>query len=415
MDMAINQNEIRKGWFKRVTVGLIVVVALVLFVIVLRFLLAPSVKRSAIRTAVVERGRVAEALNGTGTIIPEFEQVISCPFETRLLSLNSHPGALLDSGDVIANLDDREVAANVKSLSDQIELKRNKREQLDLDLARQLGELEGEIAILGQRIEYLAAKTEQQRELFKSEVATVWAVRQAELDESIERIRLDQAQSKMERLRETTQKQIEGLNIELRLLDQQLDQAQEQLDRAIVRAAWSGVLTWVVDEEGMALHRGDVLARVSNLSSYRVEATLSDIHASRLTAGMPTEVVLGDSVLTGRVQSVLPSTESGTVKLVVSLDQPSHPLLRSNLRVETYVIPSHVEKTLRLKKGAYASGSGRTGLFVIHGSRAVRVPSSIGLTGRAFNQIKSGPAEGDDVILSDMSRFQHLDEVRVRN
>ena len=62
-----------------------------------------------------------------------------------------------------------------------------------------------------------------------------------------------------------------------------------------------GVLTWVVPSEGMAVHRGDELARIADLSAFRVEATVSDVHASRLVAGLPVTVRSGDSRLGGRL------------------------------------------------------------------------------------------------------------------
>ena len=414
MDIVIDPREVRRQWLKRIVVGIVVLVAALFLVGGLRNLLAPSVRLSAIRTAVVDRGPVSETLSGSGIVVPAFEQVISCPFDTRLLSLAAQPGTALDSGDVIARLDDRDVSAEVSSLSDQIQLKQNQREQLEVDLSQQLAELEGELAILRQRIEYLAAKTEQQKELLKHDVATVWAVRQAELDESIERIRLEQTETRISRLREATLKQIEGLDIEMRLLRQQQFQAKEQLDRAVVRASSRGVLTYVVDEEGMALRQGDLLARVADLTRFRVEATLSDIHASRIHPGMPVEVVVNDSLLQGQVDSILPSLEGGIVKLIVGLDSPSHPLLRSNLRVEVFLIASHVENVLRLKKGPYASGGGKLDMFVVDGKKAVRTPVVLGLTGRNHFEVKRGFEEGERVILSDMSRFQHLESVRVR-
>ena len=53
------------------------------------------------------------------------------------------------------------------------------------------------------------------------------------------------------------------------------------------------MLTWVVEQPGTAIKRGDVLARIADLDRFRVEATISDSYASRLEAGLPVRVQIG--------------------------------------------------------------------------------------------------------------------------
>lgn len=414
MDQAIDSKVVRKRLWKRVAMGAAAVAVFVLVVAGLRSLLRPGIDLEAMRTAVVDRGAVEAVAAGGGTVVPANEQVLSCPFDTRLLQVLERPGARLDPGTPIVRLDDREMAARLEAISDQLALKQNQREQLTVSLKQQKDEIQGEMAILEKRVEYLAAKTEQQRELYEKDVTTIWAVRQAELDESIERIKLDQAKTRLQRLNEATRKQIEGLEIEMKLLSQQQAQVREDVARAEVRAGTTGVLTWVADEEGASLRQGDVVARVANLTHFRVEATLSDVHASRIAVGMKAEVVIGDSVLTGRVHSIPPAMAGGAMQVNITLDRPEAALLRANQRAEVYIVTERRDNVLRLRKGAYASGGGRTNVYVIHGDRAVRTSVLLGVAGRHDYEVLSGLQEGDRVVLADLSRFHDVDELRVR-
>ena len=63
----------------------------------------------------------------------------------------------------------------------------------------------------------------------------------------------------------------------------------------MTRSDQDGVLTWVLPEVGATVRKGDVLARVADLSAYRVVATISDVHASKLAAGMRTHVKLDET------------------------------------------------------------------------------------------------------------------------
>ena len=69
-----------------------------------------------------------------------------------------------------------------------------------------------------------------------------------------------------------TQAQLEGLAMEIKTLQQESQEAQRQLDLATTRADRDGVLTWVVLEEGSAVNKGDVIARIADLNSFRVDA-----------------------------------------------------------------------------------------------------------------------------------------------
>src|SRR2546422_2123152 len=62
-------------------------------------LIAPSVSRNEIRTAVVDSGLVEASISATGTVIPEFEEAISSPTDTRVLKVLKRPGEKLSSGD----------------------------------------------------------------------------------------------------------------------------------------------------------------------------------------------------------------------------------------------------------------------------------------------------------------------------
>ncbi|MDP8205382.1 MAG: efflux RND transporter periplasmic adaptor subunit [Candidatus Electryonea clarkiae] len=414
MDRLRDKKDIRTAQRKKLVIISAGIIAAALFIFFLRLIISPSLSRGKIRTAVVERGMVESTISSTGTVIPEFEQVISCPFNTRVLEVIEEPGAQLLTGQKILRLDDRDIRAEVERLRDEIALKKNKREQLAVDLARKQDELRGEIAILKLQIKYQTAKTEQQRALQEKSAATTWSVRQAELDESISTLRLEQLQNELLRMGESTQKQMEGLTIETRLHQLKLQQTHEQMERGIVKAMADGVLTWVADEEGATLREGEVVARIAKLTSFRVEASVSDLHASRLSVGMNTYVEAGNERLTGIISSIPPNIISGVITLIITLDTPDHQSLRSNLRVDVYVITERKLDVLRVKKGPFAHGSGKQDVFILNGKKADRAKARLGISSMDYYEIIEGLNEGETIILSNMDSYKHLDKIRIR-
>ena len=94
------------------------------------------------------------------------------------------------------------------------------------------------------------------------------------------------------------------------------------------------MLTSLVEHEGASVAAGQLVARVSELDNYRVEATLSDFHARLLTPGQAVRVEQNGEVLPGTVHTILPEIQNGTIKLLVDLAQPGSPLLRNKMRVD---------------------------------------------------------------------------------
>ena len=73
------------------------------------------------------------------------------------------------------------------------------------------------------------------------------------------------------------------------------------------------------------------------LDAFRVEATVSDVHATRLLPGLPVRVTLEGASLPGSLSSVYPKIENGAVRFAVELSDPSDRRLRQSLRVDVVV------------------------------------------------------------------------------
>jgi HlyD family secretion protein len=175
------------------------------------------------------------------------------------------------------------------------------------------------------------------------------------------------------------------------------------------------VLTWIVTEEGAEVHKGEVIARVADLGSFRVEATTSDVHAQRLAAGLPVLVKVNDrQQLRGRISQVHPAIKQGVLTFSVALDEKASPWLRANLRVDVLVVTGQKDRTLRLVRGPFSDGEGTREVFVVRGDRAVRTSARFGLSSADHFEVLAGLAPGDEVIISDMNDRLDLRELAIR-
>src|SRR6185369_2763956 len=208
--------------------------------------------------------------------------------------------------------------------------------------------------------------------------------------------------------------QLQGLDLDLATLRRDRDEAKRQLELATTRSDRSGVLTWVVPQEGTTVRRGEVLARIADLDSFRVEATVSDVHSSALHTGEAVRVMLDGQPLSGRLAQVNPTIENGTVKFTVDLDDKRNPKLRNNLSVDVLVVTDSRANALRVPKGPYAQGGAAVPVFVLQGDHAARRTVRFGISGYEHFEVLEGLAEGEQVILSDMRDYVHLSRVNLK-
>ena len=100
--------------------------------------------------------------------------------------------------------------------------------------------------------------------------------------------------------------------------------------------------------------------------------------------------------------------------LQVALKDPSSPLLRSNLRVDVGIVTARKPRVVRIRRGPFATGEGAQQVFVVRGDRAVRTPVELGLASFDHFEVVRGLVPGDEAIISDMSDYTRLKEVRIR-
>jgi HlyD family secretion protein len=377
-------------------------------------LLRPSVKRSAIRTSVVDQGPVDATLSATGTVVPQTEQVLSSPVDARFLRVLRQAGTAVSAGDPIVELDVNASVLAVESLGQDLALKANQQARSKLALENTLSELNAQHDIKKLQLESAKLEHDRNRQLFAEGLTSSEVLRKSEVAERQAGIELQRIEASRLNAQESTKTELAGLALELAKLQKAHGEARRVLALATPTADRDGVVTWTLTEEGSTVRKGDIVARVADLSAFRVDASVSDAYASRLSVGLPVQVRADEKVLDGRVSDVLPAVQNGAVTVRVALAERAHPSLRPNLRVEVFIVTDHRDRTLRVRKGSSTSGEGVQQVFVLRSDRAVRTRVRFGIASFDFIEVAEGLSVGDEVIVSDMADYQRLSSIRLR-
>lgn len=376
--------------------------------------LRPTVSASRLRTAVVTEGPIDASITASGLVVPAFERVLSSPLDARVLRVLQRPGAVLAPGDAVLELDVSESAQALARAENDLKMKDNQQLQARLSYEKSLSDLDGKIEVKTLEIETRHATLESHQKLSARGLLSQEELRRTALVLRQSEVELQQLQNEQSSARRTIDVQFEGLALERATLAREVDERRRLLDLATTKSDRAGVLTWVTADEGVLVRRGEVIARIADLSAYRIDASASDIHTGAIRSGLPVAIRIDQHQLSGHVQEVYPTVENGAIRFMVGIDDAKTVALQPNLRADVQVITARRSAVQKVRRGSFADGAGQQQVFVRVGNRAERRTVQLGVASFDEVEVLSGLSVGDDVILSDMRDYEHLSWFGIR-
>jgi HlyD family secretion protein len=414
MDRPISETKKKRRRGKnalRIT-GLIAVLVGALFV--LRSLLTKELDYKDFQTATVEVGKVEEAITASGLVVPAFEQQLTASISAAIQEVHRQSGDQVERGDTILQLDEEYIRLQFESLTDQMELKKNKITRLRHEYDKNIQDLAYESEIKALQISSLEAQLADTRRLREIGSATPEEVDQAQLQLDIARLEKQKLDNELRFREQVLPGDRRNLELEVRMEEKKSSELARKLRETSVIAPRSGVITWINEDLGKQVNEGELLVRLADLKRYRIEATCSDRYAAQVKIGLPVRVRINQTDLAGRISTILPAVENNTVAFIVELDEPDHPKLRPNRRVEVYLIANARDQALRLKNGPAFRGKTIQPLFVVDGKEARRTEARIGLTSVDYVELLETDLQpGQQVIISDMEAYEHLEQIKL--
>lgn len=415
MDRELNSKIINRRRLRVALIATSITILLTMLFIWGPVLIRPSVARVSIRTDRVARGNVESIITATGNVMPEFELVIPAPFNTRVLKILKRPGAVLVKGEPILQLDLEQAALTIEKLNQTIELKKGQQSRSRLTLEGVLIDSQSKLQI--KKLDFKTAQTTVTRNKILLEKGLLSEERMNEFIIQAEKasVEIKQLEAAALNSEASAKAEIAGIDTEIKSLTKERDEAARVMELGTTKSDRNGVLTFVVNEEGASVTQGTVLARIADLNSFRVEATISDVHAGKLSTGQSAKVKINDELyIDGNIAQINPAVKDGAISIVITLQDKSNSNLRSNLRVDAFIETARKINTLKIKRGQFANGNGISDVFVIRGDNAFKTSVKFGIVGADHLEILEGLSQGDDVIISDMNEYIHLKQIGLK-
>ncbi len=420
MDIARPEFKQRKRRRQIVLIAAVGIVVAILTAAVYRLKpAAPTVERGTVWTDTVRRGSMLRQVRGIGSLVPSQESVLQIPAESEatVLRIRMLPGSLVKVDTILLDMSNPQVEqaavdADLQWKAAQAEYQ-SQRMKLESDLMNQKA---GAATV---KADYNQSQLQSQTDISLYDLGVIsglaYRASKSKADELTIRNNLED-----QRL-QSTQKSIDAQLAELQAKVDQMrvlaELKRKQLDELKVRAGIEGVLVELPLHVGQHVTPGTMLAKVVQPNHLMAELKVAETQARDVQIGEPASVDTHNGVISGTVMRVDPSVQNGTVTVDVKLTGELPRGARPDLSVDGTIDLERLENVLYVGRPAFGQENSTISLFKLdsNGRDATRVPVKVGRASVNSIQVMEGLHEGDTVVLSDMSRWDNTDRIRLQD
>jgi RND family efflux transporter MFP subunit len=419
--MDISRPDLKKRRLRRNAVwitGALIAVGIGAFFILRLKPAIPEVD-SAVWTDTVKRGPLLRQVRGPGSLVPREDKIRLIPAQTEatVVRIRVLPGAKVQPDTVLMDL-------------------------VDPDLERQL--LDAQLQLKAAKAEYINTQAKLNSDLMtqRAGAATVGADQkqaqlQAQTDKSlydlgvISGLTYSASKGKSDELNQRNELEHERLALNQKTIATELAVEQTKVQQAeavlalkekdaealTVRAGITGVLSELPLQVGEHVDPGTTLAKVIQLDQLKASLHIAETQARDIAIGQPAEIDTHNGIIPARVTRIDPAVQNGTVTVDCELLGPLPQGARPDLSVDGTIDLDRMTDVLYVGRPAIGNENSTISLFRVSpdGKTATRVPVKVGRASVNNIQVLEGLNAGDTVILSDMSRWDSVDKVRLQN
>lgn len=304
----------------------------------------------------------------TGTLRPLLEAEVRSKVAGQLVEVAVREGERVEEGQVLARIDPAELRARVAGRSAEVEAARSQ-----LELAR---------------------KTLQQQQALATQGF-------------ISRNALLNAQSSFE----VAQARLGTARSELAL-------AREDLDKALMRAPFSGIVAARLADPGERVAVDTPVLRLVDLSQLALEAPVPAENIGEVKVGQPVSFRVqgfGAREFSGRIDRINPTTAEGSrsVPVHVVVENPDR-ALRGGLFASGSLVLERVEKALPVPASAIREENGQAYVYAVEDETLRRREVEVGIATRSgLVDVRAGLQPGDVVVRANLGQLREGAAVRV--
>jgi len=373
-----------------------------------------SIDRSRLRLATVTRGDLVHEVAVQGRAVAGSRPTLFSP-STGIASVRVREGARVSAGEVLAVVESPELESRLDQELASLNALRSDLGRLELSVRQRDLENRQAVELARVRVEAATRGVGRAEELAGLGLLSATELEAARDTQHIEGLELEQARQKVELEQEMLQFEVGDARLRLERQELLVGEVRRQVSELTVRAPFAGLVATVSVEDRDAVVRGQALLGVVDLSALEVEVNIPEAYADDVAPGTPAVILVEAVEHPGTLTMVAPEVRESQVAGRVTFDHGTPPGLRQNQRLSTRLVLDRRSGVLKVPRGPFLESGGSRSVYAVEDGLAVRRPVEIGVVSVSEGESLGGLEEGDEIVLSDLSRLDGAETVLLRN
>ena len=418
--MDISRPDLKRARTRRNAIGIAIAVAVVAIAAFFVLRLKPAIPTvdGPVFTDTVKRGAFLRQVRGPGTLTPREDRIRLIPAETEatVIRIRVLPGARVQPDTILMELTDP--STQQQMLDAQLQLKaaqadlQNVRARLQSDLMTQ----KAGAATVSADQKQAALQSQTDKSLYDLGVISglTYSASKGKADELAQRNDLEGQRLTLNSTAIGTQLAVQQTKVAQ--AQAILGLRQKQQAALSVRAGISGVLVDLPHQVGEHVAIGTTLAKVVQPDQLKAEIKIPETQARDIQIGQPAGIDTHNGIIPGKVIRIDPAVQNGTVTVDVELAGALPQGARPDLSVDGTIDLDRLADVLYIGRPAVGNENSTISLFRVSpdGKTADRTSVAVGRASVNSMEVLSGLRQGETVILSDMSRYDSTNQVRLQ-
>lgn len=381
----------------------------------------PEFDRATSILAEVQKGTMIREVRGPGTLVPQDVTYVTTEVGGTIAEVLIEPGAAVAPDTVLLRLNDPQMERALRAAQRSLDSALADVERFKLQQKSQQLDLKVSMATARANYEDARSLAETNKTLARRGLISQkqWEQSREKADRSrlLRDVQLARAQNSVE----TESIQLKEKEALVDVARDQLAEQQERQAALVVNAGVHGVLQRLgVNGSGLDVGQrvgvGSAVAMISDPTKLKAVLQISQTQARDVVEGQQVQVDTRNGLIEGRVSRVDPAVQNDRVAVEVELAGELPVGARPELSVDGMIEVSRLDDVFHVRKPVYSQENGRLEVFRLEpdGETVVRTTVEFGITSVHTIQVVTGLEKGDQIVVSDTTRWKAHDRVKLK-
>lgn len=196
------------------------------------------------------------------------------------------------------------------------------------------------------------------------------------------------------------------------MMQRNLEMIHENMEKMLVRAPVSGMLSSFDPTLGQSFTRNQTVAKIDIQSGFKIKGQVDEYYLSRVKPGQLARFYLDGEIVDLQVKKVLPEVVNRRfeIELVFVSEAPESVTLGQSLQVRLEL--SKAQRSLMIPRGNYFQSSGGQFVFVLDGNgEAHKRFIKLGNQNPSYYQVLEGLEKGEQLITSSYDDYKNYETI----